>query len=263
MMNIKQNPTVKFQKSLATLPVSLIKVDDYQRVLRESNVKKIVKNFDPVGLQHLSISYREGQYYVFDGQHRLEALKRLGIEEVECIIHYGMTYKDEAKAWDYFNKQITKATPLDEANAALKRGDALAVAIDQAVNETGIEIDYKNKGTDGSVRSYNVIKRIFKKEGKERLQKVLLLITRTLGYEKKTLTGWFIDGVNDFLNEYQHQPSFDMAWFEKTLSRKGFDSIRIETDAYKTMFGNKTKRECVVAVLVETYNKGKRRENKI
>ena len=122
MMNIKQSPTTKFQKNLATLPVSIIRVDDYQRVLRESNVKKIVSGFDPIGLQHLSISFRDGEYYVFDGQHRLEALKRLGIEEVECIIHYGMSYEDEAKAWDYFNKQITVASRLDEANAALKRG---------------------------------------------------------------------------------------------------------------------------------------------
>ena len=262
MMNIKQSPTTKFQKNLATLPVSIIRVDDYQRVLRESNVKKIVSGFDPIGLQHLSISFRDGEYYVFDGQHRLEALKRLGIEEVECIIHYGMSYEDEAKAWDYFNKQITVASRLDEANAALKRGELLEVGIDEAVREVGLEIDYKKVGVSGRVRAYSALEQVYKKEGKERLQKVLLFIRRNLGVGRKELSGWYIKGINAFLNEFQNHPNFDIDWLEKRVVSEGFQVIDHNVRAMQSMF-KKGYEQSVVAVLKETYNKGKAYENRI
>lgn len=262
MMNIKQNPTMKFQKNLATLPVSLIKVDDYQRVLRESNVKKIVNNFDPVGLQHLSISYRDGQYYVFDGQHRLEALKRLGIEEVECIIHYGMTYKDEAKAWDYFNKQITKASKLDEANASLKRGDMLAVAIDEAVQEIGLEVDYKRQNVRGFIQAYGALEQVYKRDGKNRLQKVLLFIRRNFGDEREHLTGWYIKGINRFINEYGDHPNFDVKWLEKRVMDEGFRVIDHDVKVTQNMYKQGYEKS-VVAVLKEVYNKRKSRENRI
>src|SRR5699024_1624581 len=99
-------------------------------------------------------------------------------EEVECIIHYGMTYKDEAKAWDYFNKQITKASKLDEANASLKRGDMLAVAIDEAVQEIGLEVDYKRQNVRGFIQAYGALEQVYKRDGKNRLQEVLLFIRR-------------------------------------------------------------------------------------
>ena len=262
MMNLKQNPTVRFHKSLETLPVDIIKVDDYQRVLRESNVKKIVNNFDPVGLQHLSISYRDNKYYVFDGQHRLEALKRLGIEQVECIIHYGMTYEDEAKAWDYFNKQITKASKMDEANAALKRGEPSAVALDEAVRDVGLSIDYTNQNAMGKIKAYKSIEKVYKQEGKQRLQDVLLFIRRNLGDDTSALSGWYIEGINEFLNEYSNDPKFDRKWLEKRISKKGFASLNQDIKATQSMYKRGYK-NAVVAVFREVYNHNKTYEKRI
>ena len=46
--------------------------DQYQK----AKVNKIVKNFNPIGMGPILVSEREdGSLWIFDGQHRVEALK--------------------------------------------------------------------------------------------------------------------------------------------------------------------------------------------
>ena len=47
----------------------------YQRPVRMEKVSKIVAEFDPLLVNTLKVSLRNGHYYVFDGSHTLEALK--------------------------------------------------------------------------------------------------------------------------------------------------------------------------------------------
>lgn len=49
--------------------------EDYQRELDQNRVKRIVANFNPDLVNPIKVSYRNGKYYVFDGQHTLAALK--------------------------------------------------------------------------------------------------------------------------------------------------------------------------------------------
>ncbi|MBO0378087.1 ParB/Srx family N-terminal domain-containing protein [Staphylococcus warneri] len=52
----------------------------YQSPVKEAQVKKIVKHFDPQKLHTIVVNKREnGQFYIIDGQHRVQALKELGI----------------------------------------------------------------------------------------------------------------------------------------------------------------------------------------
>lgn len=49
--------------------------EDYQRELDQNRVKRIVAKFNPDLVNPIKVSYRNGKYYVFDGQHTLAALK--------------------------------------------------------------------------------------------------------------------------------------------------------------------------------------------
>jgi hypothetical protein len=64
-----------------------IAVDAYQRSVSSAHVAKIVREFDErlLGLPVLSVR-DNGSCYVVDGQHRIEALRKLGITEVDCQV---------------------------------------------------------------------------------------------------------------------------------------------------------------------------------
>lgn len=49
--------------------------EDYQRELKSERVKRIVSNFDERIANEPKVSYRDGKYYVFDGQHTIDARK--------------------------------------------------------------------------------------------------------------------------------------------------------------------------------------------
>ena len=83
----------------------LISSQKYQRDIDQKEVAYIVSNFNPHKFGIIKVSFRDGKYYVYDGQHRIAAFKVLNGNQdgfVKCEVHYGLTYEDEAK---YFAEQ--------------------------------------------------------------------------------------------------------------------------------------------------------------
>lgn len=260
-MNKKFNPN-NYPKSIQRIPLAQIHVADYQRVLRNSTVKKIIDNFDPVGLGTLFVSKRDGKYWVFDGQHRLRALQALGVKTVECIVYEGMTYLDEAKAWDYFNLKATRANRLDQANAELKRGEAFAVALNNAVEETGLMIAYDGNNREGRIVAYTGLEKIYKDYGRDRLQKTLRFIKKTFGLDRKAYQRSMIIGVTEFFVRYEKYPKFDEKFLEKRLVNNGLQVLLNLSTRNKKQY-NQSLEEGTVSALLELYNNNKKVENKL
>lgn len=260
-MSKKFNPS-NYPKSITRIPLSDINVDSYQRVLKESTVRKIINNFDPVGLGSLLVSKRDGKYWVFDGQHRLKALQALGAKTAECIVYEGMTYLDEAKAWDYFNLKSNRATRLDQANAELKRGDEFAIALDKAVEETGLYIDYQQKGREGHIKAYIALEKIYKEYGRDRLQKSLRFIKQTYGMTVKAYQRSMIIGITEFFVRYEKNPKFDQRFLEKRLVNNGLQTLLNLATRNKKQY-NQSLEEATVSALLELYNNNKKFENRL
>jgi len=55
----------------------LISSQSYQRDVDQKRVSYIVTNYDPHKFGIIKVSFRDGKYYVFDGQHRIAAFKVL------------------------------------------------------------------------------------------------------------------------------------------------------------------------------------------
>lgn len=251
-----------YPKSIKQIPLTEIHTADYQRQLRGSNIDKIVKNFDPVGLGSILVSRRDGKYWVFDGQHRLSALRILGFKAIECIVYEGMTYIDEAKAWDYYNLKQNKATKLDEANAKLKRGDAAAIDLNNAVEEIGLSIAYDGSQKQGQIIAISALEKIYNEYGRERLQKVLSLIKGVFGTEKKAYQRFIVLGINEFLLRYENNPNFSEAWLRTRLEKAGFGSFSGYAKDCKFL-GRTTSEEGVISATLKIYNTKKRFDNQL
>ena len=73
--------------------------DAYQRKLNTERVAKIVAGFNERIANEPKVSFRDGHYYVFDGQHTIVARKHMNGNNdlpILCKVYYGMTEADEA-----------------------------------------------------------------------------------------------------------------------------------------------------------------------
>ena len=94
---------MKYMQSIEGMPLSEICIEPYQRVLNNARVKRIADNFDPARVGVLLLSKRGSHSYaIVDGQHRLCAMRQIGVQDAVCIVVVGMTYEDEA---NYFRIQ--------------------------------------------------------------------------------------------------------------------------------------------------------------
>ena len=84
-------------KVFVLVPVEDLHIDEsYQRPVQK-HVNTIAQEWDDMKCNPLKVNYREdGNLYVWDGQHRLVALKLMGIDYVLCVITVGLTQKQEA-----------------------------------------------------------------------------------------------------------------------------------------------------------------------
>ena len=68
--------------------------DTYQRALHPARVARIAKEFDERVANEPKISFRDGHYYVMDGQNTIAARKFLNGGEdlqIRCKVYFGMT----------------------------------------------------------------------------------------------------------------------------------------------------------------------------
>ena len=71
----------------------------YQRRLNTNRVARIVAGFDERIANEPKVSFRDGRYFVFDGQHTVSARKKMNNNTdlpILCKVYYGMTELDEA-----------------------------------------------------------------------------------------------------------------------------------------------------------------------
>lgn len=127
----------------------------YQRPLNEAWVRHIVNNFDEKLVSPLQVSFRNGKYFVFDGQHTLKALAlKFNNPDypVICKVYRGMSEEEEAEMFYMFNTAQKKISALSIIRAQSFYGDAETRKFLQCTNETGFSIN----PAKSSLSRYNI-----------------------------------------------------------------------------------------------------------
>ena len=115
-LNLSALPECKFAYQMVNSAL-LIPCAEYQRVLHVEKVAHIAENFSEYVANEPKVSFRDGRFYIFDGQNTVEARRTCngGMElPIRCKVFYGLTKEDEATL---FAIQTGNATCLTAGDA--------------------------------------------------------------------------------------------------------------------------------------------------
>ena len=163
-------------KRIASVPVSLMRLDkSYQRVTDNTNIQKLIRDWDNDRCDFLLVSFRDDKFYIVDGQHRYTAANYKGIEELPCIILTGLTREQEARIFSRQNENVKKLTIYDVFKANLANGDTsipeikIDVEINRICKKHGIKVKVTNRYTnkERTLRSLSATRKIIRAHGVE------------------------------------------------------------------------------------------------
>lgn len=180
----------------------------YQRPVRKADVQKIVDNYDPVLMDDIIVSFRDGSYYVIDGQHRLSALRTIykGECTVFCKVFTGLSYTEEAELYNRFNSAKKQLTYSDKARAHVEaKDDPELNDIKHIVERTGFRLNLSGNGCSAQDTVSCLLASVtaYKKLGRNGFEWMLRLINQFWAGQKNNAHRHIISGMALFLDTYK------------------------------------------------------------
>ena len=124
----------------------------YQRGVERKRVELIARDFNEYIVNEPKVSFRNGRYYVMDGQHTIEGCILLNGGEdrpILCKVYTGLTMEQETLL---FAEQNGHAAPLSagiKLRTKVVGGDAPSKAFVAATNRVGLSLNYDSMQLSG------------------------------------------------------------------------------------------------------------------
>ena len=141
----------------------------YQRDVQRKRVEIIAADFNEYIANEPKVSFRNGKYYVVDGQHTIKGrILRNGGKDLPilCKIYIGLTMEQEAL---FFAEQNGYSAPLTagiKLRAKVVGGDAISKAFLTATNRVGLSLNYDGQQlTDYRIGCVGTAFRLYKQMG--------------------------------------------------------------------------------------------------
>lgn len=207
MMKFKKErfvePKVLPEPTLKRIPIAEIKFAPYQREVKMSKVRKIVDFFIPDIVGVALVSFRNGEFWCMDAQHRIKALERLGYIEIWAVVITGLTYEQECRRFNILNTGRTQLNANQVFHCRVEEKEDVAIALVNLLKK--YKFDY-NK--NGSTKDTNIIgavskfDKMCKKYGLSMVERVLKVLRGAWLGDKDSLTSSIITGMSTFFNEH-------------------------------------------------------------
>ena len=244
---------VKAFGAIIELPVSEILIGKYQKALNKERAKKIADNFDINRMRPIDVSYRGGKYYCFDGQHRVNAYSIMGRKTVPCIVHYNLTYEQEAMLFAQQQENVGAVLAHHKWNALVEAKDKDTIDICNIAREQGFTI---RKGSTGkrNINCVKVLQDMYAALGDLAFATVLKTVADAWNYMDKSTDHHILEGIFLFVKTYRNEPRFSYEQLTSRLSEispkmlliHARDRIEIRGDARR-----------VAVEVLKMYNKGR------
>ena len=223
--------------SYKKIAVKELQFAPYQRALNMNRVKHYVNKFDYDVLGVPLVNYREGKYYVIDGQHRIEALKIKGIKTVLCQVLVGLNYEDEARKFVKLNSDRQPLSANQKFAGRVESGEEIANKIVEILKSNGFDYN-RNSGIrkENCIGCISCVVKIATNKGLKHLDKVLRVLRNAWYGTETSLSRDLIQGLSTFLAEY---PRADEKTLVSALEKLVPKNIELEANVASVNLGTK------------------------
>ena len=233
---------------------SQIKCDPlYQRELDNKRVDAIVREFNGDLFNEPKVSYRDGVYWVFNGQHSIAAWRKLhGGEDkiVVCKVYKGMTWLEECDAFMKQNGISKDPTTSQKLRAAFNSGAPDVVDMVNKATLCGFVVDFSNCKTPTRIVATSALYRSYKSIGADAYLEMLTTIREAWYGDMDAVSQQVIAGMTGAYKAYRG--SFSSSDLAKALKRITPAEIIRNGRSYR----NRT--NTYAREIVKAYNKGRR-----
>lgn len=224
------------------------------RDIDQNWVDRLVKNWHAEAVGVPIVASQNGHYIILDGQHRVEALRQMHIEDrrLQVRVIEGLNISEMARLFVELNEDrgIPAYTKFEKRVTA---GDPDASAIAGIVGRVGLIL--RNEPRDRNVGAVVALERVYRFDGTGSILEMALITTLgALGEGSENFNGNIIQGIGQF---YRRFPTADQARLVTVLKKNG-------GGGYGLLGKGKSLREInggslaanITEVLIRLYNRG-------
>ena len=183
----------------------------YQRPVDEKAVDQLIQDWDERLLDPLTVSFRDGKFFVVDGQHRIAAMRKMnhGREVmVSCKVYSGLTYEQEADLCYKLDKAKKRLSLSQSTNALAESGtDAEIVEIRRLIEESGLHWGLNKsrsgRGKHGEIQATRAVINAYRLLGGPGFSRLLYLLRAAWNGEPRSLNAVILSGLALFLKTYE------------------------------------------------------------
>ena len=189
---------------------NLVSNQDYQRDLSESHITNTIRDFDIYQINPVKVSRRDGQNFVFDGQHTIEMIASVSGSRdtpVWCMVYEDLQYQEEAHIFAEQQKHVKPLVPYEMFVAHVEAGDNKQLMINSLVTNV-YKLRISGKHAPGTICAVSALEYIYDRYGYEILDRTLRLALGTWEGEYMSLSSGMLKGIamlvaayGDSLNE--------------------------------------------------------------
>lgn len=245
---------VKRSSARRWVPIAKMRVSPVaQRQRNQARVDYLAANFDPDEIGYFTVNFRDGHYWVMDGQHRMEALKAIGYgdQQVECDVYEGLTVEEEAEKFLKLSDTLT-ISAFDKFQKGVVAGRPVEVAINRVVLDCGCAVSRTR--TTGAIKAVGTLRKVYARGGDEVLGRTLKLILAAYG--DAGLDAAVMDGIGHLCQRYNGSLDDERAVKQLGNAHGGVNGLLNRADGIRRKSGN-AKGQCIAAAAVEILNAGR------
>lgn len=224
-----------------------------QRRLRPARVDELAAEFQYDNMGYLVLNQRGKNFYIIDGQHRFEALKKWygdGWETIDipCRVYKGLTEQQEAEKFDRLNNSL-QVNAFDKFNVRVTAGRQEETTIKRIVTDNGLCISQDK--VPGAISAVSALRKLYVGSNAETLAKTLRVIRDSFGdagFEAMVITGigLLCQRYNGILDERE-------AVQRLSKTNGGVKGLLGRAEVLHRQTGN-AKSQCVAAAAVDVIN---------
>jgi hypothetical protein len=252
------NPTAATRATrsarLKWIPVADMRINPAaQRERNQARVDRIAADFDPEQIGTPTVNFRDGHWYVIDGQHRIEAMRQMGWgdQQIQCWTYEGLTEEQEADMFLRLNDTLS-VTSFARFKASVTAGREDAVEIDRMVRLQGMVVSMDK--VPGAISAVATLERVYKRSDSKTLGRTLRLIRDAYGDDG--LEAQVIDGIGHLCARYNGELDEQLAVTKLSNAHGGVHGLLNKAETIRRSTGN-AKGLSVAAAAVEIINTGK------